>query len=84
MSVVGSSVRGPGHRLDGLPCQDAWLAIVEEEACLAVVCDGLGSRKHAREGAKVATLAARGAWRAWRASPVGPPQDFLRLLEPKG
>ena len=79
--VVASSVRGPGHRRAGLPCQDAWLAVPDPRASFAVVCDGMGSRPLSREGARAATLAARGAWRAWCRSPVGSIEDLVRLLE---
>ena len=79
--VVASSVRGPAHTREGLPCQDAWLAVADTAASLAVVCDGLGSRPRSREGARAATLAARDAWRLWRRSPVGAVEDLIRLVE---
>lgn len=65
----------------GEPCQDAWLAVADERASFAAVSDGMGSRPKAREGARAATRAARDAWRAWRRSPVGLAEDFVRLLE---
>jgi serine/threonine protein phosphatase PrpC len=79
--VVASSVRGPSHVRDGLPCQDAWLAVADARASLAVVCDGLGSRPRSREGSRAATLAARDAWQLWRRSPVGSVEDLIRLVE---
>jgi serine/threonine protein phosphatase PrpC len=79
--VIASSVRGPSHARDGLPCQDAWLAITDARAALAVVCDGMGSRPHAKEGSRAATLAARDAWRLWRHSPVASVEDLIRLVE---
>lgn len=79
--VVASSVRGPSHTRDGLPCQDAWLAVADLRAAFAVVCDGLGSRPFAREGARAATLAARDAWRHWRRSPMGSAEDLIRIVE---
>ena len=79
--VVASSVRGPAHRRDGLPCQDAWLAVPGPRAALAVVCDGMGSRPHARDGSRAATQAARDAWRMWSRSPTGTVEDLIRLLE---
>ncbi|RDV36432.1 protein phosphatase 2C domain-containing protein [Bradymonadaceae bacterium TMQ3] len=79
--VVASSVRGPSHVRAGEPCQDAWLAVVDKRASLAVVCDGMGSRSQSREGSRAATLAARDAWRLWRRSPVGTIEDFIRLVE---
>ena len=79
--VVASSVRGPSHARDGLPCQDAWLAVADARASLAVVCDGMGSRPRSREGSRAATLAARDAWRLWQRSPVGTVEDLIRLVE---
>ncbi len=79
--LVASSVRGPAHARTGLPCQDSWLAVPGERATFAVVCDGMGSRPHARIGARAATKAARDAWRAWRDSVVGSGEDLVRMLE---
>ena len=79
--VVASSVRGPSHVRDGLPCQDAWLAVADSRASFAVVCDGLGSRPDSKVGSRAATLAARDAWRLWRRSPMGSADDLIRLLE---
>ena len=79
--VVASSVRGPAHVREGLPCQDAWLAVRSPRASFAVVCDGMGSRPRSRDGARAATLAARDAWRTWSRSPVGTVEDLVRLLE---
>lgn len=79
--VVATSVRGPAHIRDGVSCQDAWLAKLGTGASLAVVCDGMGSRPHAREGARAATLAARDAWQVWRRSTAGSVEDLVRLLE---
>ncbi|MCA9713256.1 MAG: protein phosphatase 2C domain-containing protein [Myxococcales bacterium] len=79
--MVAGSVRGPAHVRSGERCQDAWLAIPDSDASLAVVCDGMGSRSRAREGATAATLATRDAWRWWRCSPVGSVADLIRLIE---
>ncbi len=79
--VVASSVRGPAHVRHGLPGQDAWLAVAEDRASLAVVCDGVGSCPHAGQGSRAATLAVRDAWRLWRRSPVGAVEDLIRLVE---
>lgn len=79
--VVAASVRGPSHVRDGSPCQDAWLAVAKPSGSLAVVCDGMGSRERAREGARAATSATRDAWRLWRRSPVGSVEDLVRLVE---
>ena len=79
--VVASSVRGPAHAQEGLPCQDAWKADTGSRASFAVVCDGMGSRPRAQVGARAATLAARDAWRLWRRSAAGTVEDLIRLLE---
>lgn len=79
--VVASSVRGPSHVREGLPCQDAWLAVASARASLAVVCDGMGSRPRSREGSQAATLATRDAWRLWQRSPTGSVEDLIRLVE---
>lgn len=79
--VVATSVRGPAHAKEGLPCQDAWLAVASPHASLAVVCDGLGSRPRSREGSRAATLAVRDAWRLWQRSPVGAIEDLIRIVE---
>ncbi|MCB9609593.1 MAG: protein phosphatase 2C domain-containing protein [Polyangiaceae bacterium] len=79
--MVASSVRGPAHVHDGVPCQDAWLAVAAPRASLAVVCDGMGSRPRARDGSRAATLAVRDAWRLWQRSPVGVVEDLIRIVE---
>lgn len=56
-----ASVRGPGHRTDSLPNQDAVLIRQGRRRWLAVVSDGMGSRPHAAQGARAACLAARQA-----------------------
>ncbi|MSQ84705.1 MAG: hypothetical protein EXR77_17845 [Myxococcales bacterium] len=79
--VVASAVRGPAHVRNGLPCQDAWLAVIDDRACMVVVCDGMGSRANAAQGAQAGVLAARDAWRWWRRWPAGKAEDLVRLLE---
>ncbi len=54
-----ASVRGPGHRTDGLPNQDAVLIRRDRRGWLAVVSDGMGSRPRAAEGARAICWAAR-------------------------
>jgi len=79
--VIATSVRGPGHVREGQPCQDAWLAVTDARASLAVVCDGMGSRPRSREGSRAATRAVRDAWRLWQQSPVGVIEDMVRIVE---
>jgi hypothetical protein len=81
MRIVAGSVQGPSHAREGIPCQDTWLAVFKSSASLAVICDGMSSRSHAKEGAQAAVRASRDAWRAWCKSPVGSGEDLIRLLE---
>lgn len=79
-SAMGASVRGPEHRRDGRPNQDAWLGRITREAALAVVCDGLGSRPHSAVGSRAACRAVATATRQWVAGPDSPPELLLRLV----
>ncbi|MDE4907637.1 protein phosphatase 2C domain-containing protein [Methanogenium marinum] len=57
--ISGAAVAGPSHKVDGIPCEDAWDAVVFGRAGAAVVvADGLGSAEHAKDGAMVAVSAA--------------------------
>jgi len=66
-NVMGASVRGPEHRRNGRPNQDAWFSRLARGTALAVVCDGLGSRPHSAVG-------------YWAACPDAPPELRLRLV----
>ncbi len=79
-SAMGASVRGPEHRRDGRPNQDAWLSCITRETALAVVCDGLGSRPHSAVGSRAACRAVATAVRYWAAGPDVPPELLLRLV----
>ena len=46
--AYGASVRGKMHIQNKLPNQDAFLVYNSKYYTLAVVCDGLGSKKHSR------------------------------------
>ncbi|WP_157673712.1 PP2C family serine/threonine-protein phosphatase [Endozoicomonas ascidiicola] len=52
-----ASVRGPGHINRGQPNQDAVLIRRNRNSWLAVVSDGMGSRKHSDIGSKMACQA---------------------------
>ena len=56
-SWIGSSVRGPRHRVEGTANQDAWRVCCRSRFFAAVVCDGLGSRAHSGFGARAACRA---------------------------
>ncbi len=50
--AYGASVRGKYHIENKLPNQDAFLVDNQKFYTLAVVCDGLGSKKHSRIASK--------------------------------
>lgn len=76
----GISVRGPAHAQPGLPNQDAWIGRHTRRAHLIVVCDGLGSRRHADVGARHACAAVAAAIGHFSATPLAPPDLLLRLI----
>jgi hypothetical protein len=78
--AMGASVRGPEHRREGLPNQDAWLIRRTRETTLAVVCDGLGSRSQSAAGSRAACRAVADSVRHWSASPGAPPDLLLRAV----
>ena len=51
------STIGPAHIDNDIPNQDAVLRRIWHKSWLSVVCDGMGSRKHADIGSKLACLA---------------------------
>lgn len=77
----GASVRGPFHQREGRPNEDAWLRVAGHFGSLIVVCDGMGSRPHARLGAKAACEAAREAVIRWSRVENAPVSYLLHLLE---
>lgn len=79
-SAMGASVRGPEHRKDGRPNQDAWLSRLARGTALAVVCDGLGSRPHSAVGSRAACRAVADAVRHWADGRDAPPELLLRLI----
>jgi len=61
--VYGSSVRGPSHRENGLPCQDAFaFKVIDTSRGVIVVADGLGSARLAETGASLVVEAAVEYW----------------------
>ena len=79
-SAMGASVRGPEHRKDRRPNQDAWLRRLTRGSALAVVCDGLGSRPHSAIGSRAACRAVADAVQHWSAAQDAPPELLLRLI----
>ncbi|GGS05695.1 protein phosphatase 2C domain-containing protein [Deinococcus sedimenti] len=83
--AFGASVAGPAHVAANLANQDAWTyarwVVGPGTVHCAVVCDGLGSRPHAREGARAGVRAAKRAARQWSRAPGAPVGLLVRLLE---
>lgn len=61
IEYVGASVTGPANSARKRLKQDAWGLYRRSWGTLAVVCDGLGSKKYSRQGAMAACLAVRDA-----------------------
>lgn len=75
----GASVRGPLHRREGTPNEDAWLRAEGRFGLLVVVCDGMGSKPNARAGAQAACAAVKEAVTRW-AKVEGAPTSLLSHL----
>lgn len=50
--AYGSKLRGKLHKKNHMPNQDNYLVYNSKRFTLAVVCDGMGSKKHSRVGSK--------------------------------
>lgn len=77
----GTSVRGPLHRLERRPNQDAWLHARGSFGVLVVVCDGLGSKPNARIGSRSACLAVKEAVQRWSKVEDAPLSYLPHLIE---
>lgn len=75
-----ASVRGPAHVRWELPNQDAWHISCTPRAEVLVVSDGMGSYKHAREGACACCRAVAHAVSIWAEEAAAGPEAFLRLV----
>jgi len=76
----GLSVRGPLHKKNGLPNQDAWMARRYKWGNVIVVSDGLGSKEHSDKGSKAACLAVIEAANCYRMNYNSNFEDILRVL----
>lgn len=76
----GYSRIGHEHILAHLSNQDAWGLRHYRVGTLAVVSDGLGSKKHSDFGSLQAVLAAFEAFRGWSKTPHAPVRGFVVLL----
>lgn len=80
VDVFGASVPGPAHVAEGLPNQDAWRRGRVGSTQIVAVSDGMGSRPHARIGARAACHAVVDAVRQWRRHPCAPVDVLLGLI----
>ncbi len=78
--MIGASVSGPYRSKDGSLNQDAFLLQSNRKYQLAVVCDGMGSKPYAREGARKATLAVQAAASIWMRHGQQKPERLIRLI----
>ena len=81
LTSYGASVRGPAHKRDGVPNEDAWLRAEGSFGSLIVVCDGMGSRPHARLGARAGCVAVREAVKRWTRANEAPLLYLAHLIE---
>lgn len=79
--IFGASVRGPLHRREAKPNEDAWLHARGSYGALAVVCDGLGSKPNARTGARAACVAVQEAVSRWSKADDAPLAHLSDLVE---
>ena len=76
----GASVKGPLHKREGRPNEDAWQGISGTFGTALVVSDGMGSKPNARTGARMACKAVKDALRHWGKSNGASPVVLLRLI----
>lgn len=82
MDHFGASVAGPAHRALRRPNEDQWLGASGSFGSLVVVSDGLGSKNHARHGARKACVATLRAVRTWHKDGTGSLDDLVARIEP--
>lgn len=82
MVRFGASVAGPAHRALRRLNEDQWLSASGAFGSLVVVSDGLGSRSHARHGARKACVATLRAVRAWHNDGKRSLDDLVDRIEP--
>lgn len=74
-------MRGPLHRQEGRPNEDAWLHAVGTFGVLAVVSDGMGSKLNAHIGSRAACLAVKEAVVRWSKVEDAPASYLSHLIE---
>jgi serine/threonine protein phosphatase PrpC len=78
--ILGASVAGPLKSKEGLENQDAILALRNRQFSLAVVCDGMGSKKYSSQGAKAATVSVNLALQNWMVNGNRVQERLLKLI----
>jgi serine/threonine protein phosphatase PrpC len=78
----GASVTGPAHRALRRPNEDQWLGASGAFGSLVVVSDGVGSKIHARHGARKVCVATLRAVRAWHKGGTRSIDDLIGRIEP--
>lgn len=81
VSYAGASSRGPGHKLNDIPNQDAWVFKNLSWGFVGVVADGLGSHVHSQIGSKAVCRAVINAFNLWRKYPTSPEELLLQLIQ---
>ena len=74
-------MRGPLHRQEGRPNEDAWLRTGGAFGALTVVCDGMGSKPNARTGSRAACCAVKEAVLRWAKVDNAPLSYLPHLIE---
>ncbi len=77
LTYAGASTRGPGHKLDSIPNQDAWIFRKFSWGFVGVVADGLGSHVHSQIGSKAVCRAVVKALNIWRQHPDSTVEQLL-------
>ena len=76
----GASVKGPLHKQEGRPNEDAWQGLSGSFGTAIIVSDGMGSKPNARTGSRMACKAVKDALRYWARVDGASPVVLLRLV----
>lgn len=80
VQCFGASVKGPLHKRENRPNEDASEGICSSFGTAIVVSDGMGSKPNARTGARMACRAVKDALRHWGKVNGSSPLILLRLV----
>lgn len=81
--AYGASVRGQYHVENGLSNQDAFLVDNQKFYTLAIVCDGLGSKKHSRTASRRLCRIIRKEVKIRFKQKALNPTDFIKTVQKK-